>query len=81
MTPEQARAWVRVVRDVVLLMAGTYLLVQEQRTPGPADSILVGAAMGLLLGPAFLRADDWLRRRNGNGHENGARQTRTDESG
>jgi len=70
-----------VLRDIVLVIAGTYLLVVEQRTPGPADSVVVGAGMALLLGPAFFRADDWLRqRRNGNGDDH-ARETQTDENG
>lgn len=70
MTPEEAREWLKVLRDLVLIGMGTFLLGYEAIGTGQPSEILVGAGITCYLGPTFLRADDWLKqRRNGNGND------------
>jgi hypothetical protein len=59
MTPEEFRAWQRVLRDFMLIAAGTFVIVFATLTVrDPAVlTILLGAGMGLFGLPPFLRLD------------------------
>ncbi|MDQ3671683.1 MAG: hypothetical protein M3364_04490 [Actinomycetota bacterium] len=63
MDPEVVRAWLRVLRDFVIVVVAAFLLVHEALAVRAPDPTLVGAGLALLLGPAALRADEWLRKR------------------
>ena len=70
MTPDLARAWLRVGRDILIYLMATIILsvslVLYVVRDEPPDYLWIGAAAFLYgLAPA-LRADEWLLR-NGNG--------------
>ena len=73
MTPEQARAWIRVIRDGILILAGSSIIgvslilyVTRDEPPNVTWLGLAGVFFGL---GAALRADEWLLRdRNGSGN-------------
>jgi len=67
-TPDEFRAWVRVLRDFAIVGIGAFILVHEEvavRTPNP---YLIAAGLIALGLPPALRVDEWLGgRKNGNG--------------
>ena len=65
--PEIVRAWIRIVRDLVIVAVATFILVHETVTSRDPNPTLVGAGLVLLGIPPALRADEWLRRRDRNG--------------
>jgi hypothetical protein len=82
MSPDDARAWIRVVRDAVIYSLATVILVTNlvlyvTRAEPPNVTWIAAAAFFYGLAPA-LRADEWLLRggKNGNGNGNGAKSRR-----
>lgn len=72
MSPDGARAWIRVIRDGVLVVAGsvivgTVLVLYVVRDEPPNFTLLGVAGVFFGLGAA-LRADEWIVRKNGNGN-------------
>lgn len=75
MSPERARAWIRVVRDALLIVFGTatfstvlalYIIRDE-----PPNLTLIGFATAAFGLGVVLRADELVVRGNGNGNGNG----------
>ncbi len=73
MSPDEARAWLRVIRDAIIYVAATVMLgtvigLYILRDEDPNVTLLAAAAFFYGLAPA-LRADEWLLRggKNGNG--------------
>ena len=69
MTPDIAQAWIRVIRDLALVLLGVYILLYEVHREGDVRETLIGAALILFGLPAALRTDEWLRNgrsKNGN---------------
>lgn len=71
MSPERARAWIRVIRDAILIASGiaivsVTLILWIVRDEPPNYTLLGFAALLFGIGP-LMRADEWLLRRNGNG--------------
>lgn len=73
MSPDEVRAWLRVIRDAVLyvsatVMLGTVIGLYIVRDEPPNVTLLAAAGFFFGLAPA-LRADEWLLRggKNGNG--------------
>lgn len=61
--PEVFKAWQRIIRDTVITILGTFMLVWQTvfvLTPQP---LLVGAGLFLLGVPPALRLDDLIRKR------------------
>ena len=82
MTPELARAWLRVGRDILIYLMATVILtvslVLYVVRDEPPDYLWIGAAAFLYgLAPA-LRADEWLLR-NGNGKNGNGRSGKNGE--
>lgn len=68
MSPENARAWARILRDFAIVIVGVFMLLHETLTSAEPNPLLIGAGLVLLGLPPALRADEWLRNReNGNG--------------
>jgi len=68
--PEIARAWVRIIRDLSLVLVGTFILLHETLVDRAADPLRIGAGLVLLGLPPALRADEWLRGKDDDGsHE------------
>lgn len=76
MSPDHARAWIRVFRDAILIMAGTatfavvlalYVVRNE-----PPNLTLIGAASAFFGLGVVLRADELIVREDGNRSKNGA---------
>jgi hypothetical protein len=78
MSPEEARAWIRVIRDAILVLAGTamfatvLILYIVRREPPSLE--LIGAAGACLGLGVLLRSGELVIRDNGktNGGKNGA---------
>ena len=58
------KTW-KLVRDFLLVIFGMFMLAHETLSPTPPDTLIVGAAIGLILGPLPLRIDERRRQRNG----------------
>lgn len=74
MSPDRARAWIRVIRDAILIVAGSaivgvVLLLYVVRDEEPSFTLLGVAGVFFGLGAA-LRADEWIIK-NGNGKNGG----------
>lgn len=69
MDPVGWEAWVRVTRDVLIVITGTFILIYETVFVVNPNIELIGAALGLLGAPAALRLD--LR---GRGNERGSKE-------
>jgi len=81
-SPDEARAWIRVVRDAVIytsatVMLGTVLVLYVIRDEDPSVTLIGASAFFFGLAPA-LRADEWLLRGGKNGNGNGAKAGRPD---
>ena len=72
MTPERARAWIRVARDALLIIAGvaayTTVLVLYIVRREPPNLTLIGFATAAFGLGVVLRADELVVRGNGNGN-------------
>lgn len=78
MSPERARAWIRVVRDALLILFGTItfsvvLILYVVRNEPPNITLIGFATAAFGLG-VVLRADELVVRGNGNG--NGSKRDR-----
>ena len=62
MDPVDWEAWVRVTRDVAIVVVGAFILIYETVVAVTPSIELIGAGLGLLGAPAALRLD---LRRNG----------------
>lgn len=60
MTPDEARAWGRVLRDVLIVAIGAFILVHEELSRGAPNPYLIAAGLIALGLPPALRADEWL---------------------
>lgn len=65
LTPEEAREWQKIIRDVIIVLVGTFILVHETLGAGEPNLYLIGAGLAALGLPPALRLDE--RRRNGGG--------------
>lgn len=78
MSPDEARAWIRVIRDAILVLAGTAMfatvLVLYIVRREPPNITLIGAAGACLGLGVLLRSGELIIRDNGkrNGSTNGA---------
>lgn len=61
MKPSTARAWQRILRDFVITIVATFILVHETLTSDDPNWYLIGAAMALYGLPPALRLDDRRR--------------------
>lgn len=66
--PDIAR-WSRVLRDFAIVLVGIFILVHETLTVREPNPLLIGAGLVLLGVPPSLRADEWLRGKNGSGKD------------
>lgn len=57
MSEETARAWVRILRDLLLVLGGLFILIHETVSSGPPDPVLIAAGVGLMGVPPVLRLD------------------------
>jgi hypothetical protein len=77
-SPERARAWIRVVRDALLILFGTAtfttVLVLYVVRNEPPNITLIGFATAAFGLGVVLRADELIVRGNGNG--NGSKSER-----
>lgn len=63
-TPEKARAWQRIARDIGNTLVGWAMLIWQTVFAAEPNYLIVGAGVVLVgLAPA-LRADQWLRGRD-----------------
>lgn len=69
MNPDDARAWGRILRDLVIVAVGAFILLHEEFGRGSPDPILIAAGLTMLGLPPALRADEWRFGRKGNGQE------------
>ena len=60
-SPKPANGKWRLARDGVLVATGIFMLVYSTFSAHP-QPLIVGAALALMVGPAALRIDDYLRR-------------------
>ena len=79
MSPERARAWIRVVRDALLILFGTVtfsvVLILYVVRKEPPNLTLIGFATAAFGLGVVLRADELVVRGNGNGN-NGSKRDR-----
>jgi hypothetical protein len=70
-SPEHVRAWIRIVRDGILILAGTatfaVVLALYVTRDEPPNLTLIGAASAFFGLGVVLRADELIVRGNGNG--------------
>lgn len=75
MSPERTKAWIRVVRDALLIAIGTMffltVLVLYVLRREPPNITLLGVATACFGIGVVLRADELIVRGNGNGNGNG----------
>lgn len=62
MTPEEAKAWLRVLRDLVIVAVGAFILLHEEISVRSPNPYLIAAGLAALGVPAALRADEWFKR-------------------
>lgn len=67
MTPDTLKAWQPVIRDFVIVLVATFILIHETIVNSDPNAYLIGAGLTLLGAPAAIRAD--ALRRKGNGDE------------
>lgn len=65
--PDDFRAWVRIFRDLAIVILGTFMLVFETAFADSPNPLIVGAGLVALGLPPALRLDEAVRARNGNG--------------
>lgn len=58
MTPTAARAWIRILRDMSLVLVATFIAIHETVTTDEPDWKLLGFAATLYGIPAALRIDE-----------------------
>lgn len=63
MDPEEARAWVRIFRDAVIVLVGTFILVYETVADADPNLYLIGAGLAALGLPPAFRLDARERRK------------------
>ena len=70
MTPEDVRAWGRVLRDLAIVVIGVFILLHEELSRRAPNPYLIAAGLVALGLPPALRADEWLGgRKNGKAKE------------
>lgn len=62
MSPETARLWVSVFRDLAIVLTAVFLAVYEATAVHDPNAYVLGLAGTLFGVPAFLRADELLGR-------------------
>lgn len=63
MKPEAFRSWQRVVRDLVLSLVGTFMLIFETVAVRSPNAYVLAAGLTALGLPSAIRFDEW--RQNG----------------
>lgn len=61
MTPSVVRAWVRIFRDVAIVVVAGFMLVYETVFVAQPNAYVIGAGLTLLGIPPALRLDDIFR--------------------
>lgn len=69
MNPDTLRAWQPVVRDFIIVLVATFILLHETLVNDEPNAYLVGAGLALLGAPAALRVDAFRRQTNGDDDE------------
>jgi hypothetical protein len=70
MDPVDWEAWVRVTRDVLIVLVGTFIMVFETVFAAMPSIELIGAGLALLGAPAALRLDNrWGDKRQSSGED------------
>lgn len=65
MTPEAAKQWQLIFRDVLITILATFMLVYETVFVRDPNAYIIGAGLTLLGIPPALRADTWRRKGEG----------------
>lgn len=73
LTPDVVRAWIRVFRDLAIVLAGLYIVLHELHKDGEPRWEWIAAALICWGLAPVLRADEWLRERTNGGDGNGRR--------
>lgn len=75
MQPETLNAWIRIFRDIIIVILGTFMVFYGvTRITEPAVlTIVLGGGLTLLGVPAGIRVDALRRSRKENGNGNGER--------
>lgn len=58
MNQSSVRAWIRIVRDIAIVVVATFIAIHETVTSGDPNFYLLGFAATLYGIPAFLRLDE-----------------------
>jgi hypothetical protein len=61
MSPETVRAWQRILRDVVIVAVGAFMLIHETVTKDVPNPYIIAAGLTMLGLPPALRFDEWRR--------------------
>lgn len=59
--PEIVRAWIRIVRDTLIVIIGGFMLIWQTVIAAEPNPLLVGAGLVLLGLPPALRLDEMFR--------------------
>lgn len=69
MSPEAAREWIKILRDVATVSLAAFILIHETIASRDPNWELIGAGLTLLGLPPALRIDELRRQRNGKDDE------------
>jgi len=58
LTPDEARAWIRIGRDIALVFAGLFLIVYGAAFITPPSALVIGGGLVALGLPPALRLDE-----------------------